>query len=50
MDQYGLADVFESSNLTPSQFRNLSLASVIISVQYFEYEFSYSLFTIDGFA
>ena len=50
MDQYYLADVFGSSNLTLSLFRNLSLASVIISDQYFEYEFSSSLFIIDGFA
>ena len=50
MDQYDLADVFRLSNLTLNLFRNLSLPSVIISVQYFENEFSSSLFTIDGFA
>ena len=50
MDQYDLADVFGLSNFTFSLFRNLSLTSVIISEQYFEYVFNCSIFIIGGFA
>ena len=50
MDQYVLTDVFEPSRFTLSLFRNLSLVSISISEQYFEYLFSYSLLIIDGFA
>ena len=37
MGQYDLTDVFEPSNFTLSPFRNLSLVSISISEQYFEY-------------
>ena len=50
MDHENQADVFWSSNFPLSLFRNLLLASIIISEQHFEYEFSSSLFTVDGFA
>ena len=49
MDHYDLADVFGLSNFTFSLFRNLSLTSVIISEQYFEYVLNCSIFIIGGF-
>lgn len=49
MGQYDLTDVFEPSSFTLSPFTNLSLVSISISEQYFEYWFSYSLLIIDGF-